>query len=89
MGFSASTRGPVGAENLPDNAYSSGGLAARCEATAGAVSLPPRLFGFSALGYGARLLRPLFARPGTRRVLDAAIAVVVAGLGIGLLTTAL
>lgn len=44
---------------------------------------------FSALGYGARLLRPLFARPAAWRVLDAAIAVVMAGLGLGLLTTAL
>jgi L-lysine exporter family protein LysE/ArgO len=43
---------------------------------------------FSALGYGARLLRPLFARPGAWRVLDACIAVVMAALGIGLLTTA-
>jgi L-lysine exporter family protein LysE/ArgO len=40
---------------------------------------------FSALGYGARLLRPLFARPAAWRVLDAAIAVVMAGLGVGLL----
>jgi L-lysine exporter family protein LysE/ArgO len=43
---------------------------------------------FSALGYGARLLRPLFARPRAWRVLDAIIAVVMAALGIGLLTTA-
>jgi L-lysine exporter family protein LysE/ArgO len=42
---------------------------------------------FSALGYGARLLRPLFARPGAWRVLDACIAVVMAALGIGLLTS--
>jgi L-lysine exporter family protein LysE/ArgO len=44
---------------------------------------------FSALGYGARLLRPLFARPAAWRVLDAVIAVVMAVLGLGLLTTAL
>ena len=44
---------------------------------------------FSALGYGARLLRPLFARPGAWRILDAAIAVVMAVLGLGLLTAAL
>ncbi len=43
---------------------------------------------FSALGYGARLLRPLFARPAAWRVLDAAIAVVMAGLGVGLLSAA-
>jgi L-lysine exporter family protein LysE/ArgO len=47
------------------------------------------LIWFTALGYGARLLRPLFARAMAWRVLDASIAVVMAGLGIGLLTTAL
>ena len=31
---------------------------------------------FTALGYGARLLAPLFARPATWRVLDVAIALV-------------
>ncbi|MFC3966147.1 LysE/ArgO family amino acid transporter [Nocardia jiangsuensis] len=40
---------------------------------------------FLALGYGARLLRPLFARPGAWRVLDAAIALVMLALGAGLL----
>jgi L-lysine exporter family protein LysE/ArgO len=44
---------------------------------------------FCALGYGARLLRPLFARPTAWRVLDAGIAVVMALLGVGLLTSAL
>ncbi|MCV2490319.1 LysE family transporter [Geodermatophilus sp. YIM 151500] len=44
---------------------------------------------FCALGYGARLLRPLFARPAAWRVLDSAIAVVMAVLGLGLLTSAL
>jgi L-lysine exporter family protein LysE/ArgO len=43
---------------------------------------------FAALGYGARLLRPLFARPGAWRVLDAAIAVVMAVLGLSLLASA-
>ena len=47
------------------------------------------LLWFSALGYGARLLRPLFARPAAWRVLDAVIAVVMAGLGLGLLLSAL
>ncbi|CCG01670.1 LysE/ArgO family amino acid transporter [Blastococcus saxobsidens] len=42
---------------------------------------------FSALGYGARLLRPLFARPAAWRVLDAGIAVVMALLGLALLAT--
>ncbi|MEA9984688.1 MULTISPECIES: LysE/ArgO family amino acid transporter [Subtercola] len=37
---------------------------------------------FSALGFGARLLRPVFARPGAWRVLDGLIAVVMVGLGI-------
>ena len=44
---------------------------------------------FTALGHGARLLRPLFARPGAWRILDGAIAVVMAALGLGLVTTAL
>ncbi|WP_116450876.1 LysE/ArgO family amino acid transporter [Blastococcus litoris] len=47
------------------------------------------LIWFSALGYGARLLRPLFARPSAWRVLDALIAVVMAALGVGLLASAL
>ena len=46
------------------------------------------LIWFSALGFGARLLRPLFARPGAWRVLDAVIAAVMAVLGVGLLTSA-
>jgi L-lysine exporter family protein LysE/ArgO len=37
---------------------------------------------FSALGFGARLLRPLFARPVSWRVLDGLIAVVMLSLGI-------
>jgi L-lysine exporter family protein LysE/ArgO len=40
---------------------------------------------FPALGFGARLLRGLFARPSAWRVLDSAIAVVMGALGIGLL----
>lgn len=40
---------------------------------------------FFGLGYGARLLRGLFARPAAWRVLDSGIAVVMGGLGIGLL----
>jgi L-lysine exporter family protein LysE/ArgO len=39
---------------------------------------------FSALGFGARLLRPVFARPTAWRVLDGLIAVVMIGLGIRL-----
>ncbi len=40
---------------------------------------------FLALGYGAALLRPLFAKPAAWRVLDAIIAVTMAALGIGLI----
>jgi L-lysine exporter family protein LysE/ArgO len=43
---------------------------------------------FTALGYGARLLRPVFARPGAWRVLDAVIAVVMVALAVGLLLAA-
>ncbi|MFV3131359.1 LysE/ArgO family amino acid transporter [Niveispirillum sp. KHB5.9] len=39
---------------------------------------------FLALGHGARLLRPLFARPGTWRALDGVIALTMAGLGLKL-----
>lgn len=40
------------------------------------------LLWFSALGFGARLLRPFFARPNSWRILDAVIAVVMLTLGI-------
>jgi L-lysine exporter family protein LysE/ArgO len=40
---------------------------------------------FAALGGGARLLRPLFARPGAWRVLDGAIAVVMVAVAASLL----
>ena len=40
---------------------------------------------FTALGYGARLLRPVFARPAAWRLLDAVIAVVMVGIATGLL----
>jgi L-lysine exporter family protein LysE/ArgO len=43
-----------------------------------------RLAWFTGLGYGARLLRPVFARPAAWRVLDAAIAVVMLVLGVSL-----
>ncbi|WP_423918025.1 LysE/ArgO family amino acid transporter [Frigoribacterium sp. 2-23] len=39
---------------------------------------------FSALGFGARLLRPFFARPVSWRILDGLIAVVMIGLGVRL-----
>jgi L-lysine exporter family protein LysE/ArgO len=40
---------------------------------------------FTVLGYGARLLRPVFARPGAWRVLDAGIAVVMVAIAVSLL----
>ena len=40
---------------------------------------------FFLLGYGARLLKPLFARPAAWRVLDALIALIMTGLGVGLI----
>ncbi|GIG37781.1 LysE/ArgO family amino acid transporter [Cellulomonas pakistanensis] len=43
------------------------------------------LIWFTGLGYGARLLRPLFARPGAWRVLDAAIALVMVAIAASLL----
>ncbi len=43
------------------------------------------LLWFTALGFGARLLRPLFARPSAWQVLDALIAVVMTALAVSLL----
>jgi len=42
------------------------------------------LLWFAGLGYGARLLRPVFARPTAWRVLDGVIALVMVGLGVSL-----
>ena len=39
---------------------------------------------FTGLGYGARLLRPVFARPTAWRVLDGGIAVVMSALAVSL-----
>jgi L-lysine exporter family protein LysE/ArgO len=41
---------------------------------------------FFALGYGARLLGPVFSRPAAWRVLDSLIALIMFGLGLSLLT---
>ena len=49
----------------------------------GAVSAS--LLWFTGLGYGARLLAPVFARPLAWRILDALIAVVMITLGLTLL----
>jgi L-lysine exporter family protein LysE/ArgO len=43
------------------------------------------LLWFAGLGFGARLLRPIFARPGAWRVLDGGIALVMLALGVRLL----
>jgi L-lysine exporter family protein LysE/ArgO len=40
---------------------------------------------FTALGYGARLLRPLFARPAAWRALDAFVALVMTAIAVSLL----
>ncbi|WP_144711546.1 LysE/ArgO family amino acid transporter [Curtobacterium pusillum] len=50
--------------------------------TAGAVAASCIWFG--ALGFGGRLLRPLFAKPGTWRVFDGVVAVVMLGFGVAL-----
>jgi L-lysine exporter family protein LysE/ArgO len=39
---------------------------------------------FAALGYGARVLRPVFTRPVAWRVLDAAVAVVMLAIAVRL-----
>ena len=48
-------------------------------------SLTASVLWFFGLGFGARLLRGLFARPGAWRILDSAIAVLMGVLGVGLL----
>jgi L-lysine exporter family protein LysE/ArgO len=40
---------------------------------------------FSSLGFGARLLRPMFSKPASWRILDAAIAVIMATIALSLL----
>jgi L-lysine exporter family protein LysE/ArgO len=50
----------------------------------GAGAAVGSLLWFSALGAGARLLRPVFARPGAWRILDAVIALVMVVLAVAL-----
>lgn len=50
-----------------------------------AGAMAASLLWFTGLGYGARLLRPVFARPSAWRVLDAGIAVVMVALAVNLL----
>lgn len=54
----------------------------------GAGAVVGSLFWFSALGYGARLLRGVFSRPLAWRILDATIAVIMVALGIMLIAQA-
>ncbi|QJW35085.1 LysE/ArgO family amino acid transporter [Cellulosimicrobium protaetiae] len=51
----------------------------------GAGAMVASLVWFTALGFGARLLAPVFARPGAWRVLDGVIAAVMATIGVSLL----
>lgn len=66
-----------------------GGLSARYQDAArfafGAGAVTASFVWFFALGYGARLLQPLFAKPAAWRVLDLGIAAVMATLGTSLL----
>ena len=50
----------------------------------GVGAVAASLVWFGALGYGARYLRPWFARPGSWRILDGAVAVLMIGMGAGL-----
>ena len=51
----------------------------------GAGAVTASFLFFFSLGYGARLLRPLFARPGAWRVLDLVIGLVMLGIAVKLL----
>ncbi len=53
----------------------------------GAGAMVASIIWFTSLGYGARKLGPLFARPIAWRVLDSVIAAVMFGLALGLLLT--
>ncbi|WP_254922691.1 LysE/ArgO family amino acid transporter [Rhodococcus sp. OK302] len=52
----------------------------RCRFATGAITAS--VVWFSGLGYGARLLTPLFAKPNAWRILDALIAVMMTVLGL-------
>ncbi|SOE08856.1 L-lysine exporter family protein LysE/ArgO [Hoeflea halophila] len=66
-----------------------GGLSGRYEGTArlafGIGAMSASFLWFFGLGYGARVLEPLFARPSAWRVLDGLIAAVMAALSVSLL----
>lgn len=52
----------------------------------GAGAVAASIVWFAALGYGARYLRTWFARPASWRLLDGGVAVLMLGLGAGLVT---
>jgi len=66
-----------------------GGLSARFEgfnrAAYGAGAALASFIWFFGLGYGARLLQPIFAKPAAWRVLDVLIGLVMAGIALSLL----
>lgn len=66
-----------------------GGLSARFEGNLrlayGMGAVVASFVWFFALGYGARLLQPVFAKPAAWRVLDVLIGLVMAGIGTSLL----
>lgn len=65
-----------------------GGLSARYEGAAriayGAGAVTASFLWFFSLGYGARLLAPLFAKPAAWRVLDVVIGIVMGSIALGL-----
>ncbi|PYE88491.1 LysE/ArgO family amino acid transporter [Phyllobacterium leguminum] len=65
-----------------------GSLSARFEGTGriayGIGAVVASFTWFFGLGYGARLLQPVFARPAAWRILDCLIGIVMAGIGISL-----
>ncbi|RUM96403.1 amino acid transporter [Pseudaminobacter arsenicus] len=67
-----------------------GSLSARYEGSArlayAAGAVLASFVWFFGLGYGARLLQPVFARPAAWRVLDVAIGLIMAGIGLSLLS---
>jgi L-lysine exporter family protein LysE/ArgO len=50
----------------------------------GAGAIAASLSWFFGLGYGARLLTPVFAKPGAWRVLDTGIGLMVLGIAVSL-----
>ncbi|SUE16297.1 lysine exporter protein [Rhodococcus gordoniae] len=54
----------------------------------GAGAITASVVWFAALGYGARYLRAWFAKPASWRILDGGVAVLMLGLGAGLITSA-